>query len=186
MSGLSLQQHFSEITDLLQSEDLFDKLEDAKTLIETMKAKGGRLLLAGNGGSAGSVSHAAVDFTKQAKIPAMTFNEPGLITAFANDYGYEYWVQKAFEFYRLPHDILVLVSVSGNSTNLVNACNVAKCQGHHVITFTGRDSNNQLRQLGDINFWVNSRAYNIVEGLHVIWLTTIVDMIIGTSVYDVK
>lgn len=186
MSKLSLNQYFGEIATLLQSSSLFEQLDQAKALIEAMQHKGGRLLLAGNGGSAGIVAHAAVDFTKQAEVPAMTFNEPGLITALSNDYGYELWVQKAFEFYAQPYDILVLVSVSGTSKNLVNAANTARAGGHKVITFTGKNSHNDLRQLGDVNFWVDSHAYNIVEGLHMIWLTSIVDMIIGKSVYDVN
>lgn len=186
MSQLSLHKHFSEISRLLYSDELFKQLDQTKSLIDIMKKNGGRLLLAGNGGSAGIVSHAAIDFTKQAKTTAMTFNEPGLITALSNDFGYELWVQKAFEFYAQPHDILILVSVSGMSKNLINAAQFAKEKGHIVITFTGKDFNNELRQLGDVNFWANSSAYNIVEGLHMIWLTTIVDMLIGRSVYKVS
>jgi D-sedoheptulose 7-phosphate isomerase len=186
MTELSLNRYFDEISGLLRSVELFQQLNKSRALIEDMKINGGRIILAGNGGSAGIVAHAAVDFTKQAKIPATTFNEPGLITAFSNDYGYELWVQKAFEFYAQPHDVLILVSVSGMSKNLVNAANYALKKGHKVITFTGKKNTNTLRQLGDINFWVNSSAYNIVEGLHMIWLTTIVDMIIGKSVYDVS
>ena len=186
MSELSLASYYDEISNLLRSDELFAKLEAAKQLIVQMKAAQGRLLLAGNGGSAGIVSHAAVDFTKQAKIPAMTFNETSLITAFANDYGYEKWVEKAFDFFAQPDDILVCVSVSGTSANLVNAAKNACERGHKVITFTGKSPNNNLKQLGDVNFWVDSHAYNIVEGLHMLWLTSIVDMIIGKSVYDVS
>lgn len=184
--SLSLNQYYFEIKSLLHSDELFIELEKSKTILEDMNKKGGRLILAGNGGSAGIVAHAAVDFTKQAKITAMTFNEPGLITALSNDYGYEFWVEKAFEFYSQPNDVLLLVSVSGTSKNLVNAANAARTSGHKVITFTGKDKDNDLRQLGDVNFWVDSYAYNIVEGLHMIWLTSIVDMIIGKSVYDVS
>ena len=186
MSELSLTTYFAEIADLLTSDDLFTKLEDAKSIIEDANRAKGRLLLAGNGGSAGIVSHAAVDFTKQAKVPALTFNEPGIITAFSNDYGYELWVEKAFEFYAQPSDVLILVSVSGTSKNLVNAAKVARERGHKIITLTGKNSGNDLRQMGDVNFWVDSHAYNIVEGLHMMWLTSIVDMIIGKSVYDVS
>lgn len=184
--SLSLNQYYSEIKSLLYSEELFIELEESKTIIEDMNKKGGRLILAGNGGSSGIVAHAAADFSKQAKITAMTFNEPGLITALSNDYGYEFWVEKAFEIYAQPNDVLLLVSVSGTSKNIVNAANNARSSGHKVITFTGKNKYNDLRQLGDVNFWVDSHAYNIVEGIHMIWLTSIVDMIIGKSVYDVS
>lgn len=186
MTTLNLDDYFGEISELLTSDDVFTKLQAAKDTIEEMNKLGGRILLAGNGGSAGIVSHAAVDFTKQAKVPALTFNEPGIITAFSNDYGYEFWVEKAFEFYAQPSDVLILVSVSGTSQNLVNAANLARSKGHRIITFTGKNDSNALRQIGDINFWVNSHAYNIVEGIHMLWLTSIVDLIIGKSVYDVS
>lgn len=183
---LSLDGYYQEISQLLMSDGLFEKLEAAKIMILTQKNAGGRLILVGNGGSAGIVSHAAVDFTKQAKVPALTFNETALITAFANDYGYAHWVERAFDFYAQANDVLICVSVSGTSANLVNAARLAKKSGHQVITFTGRNADNVLRQIGDINFWVDSNAYNIVEGLHMIWLTTIVDMIIGKSEYEVS
>ena len=142
--------------------------------------------MAGNGASANIVSHACVDFTKQAKIPALNFHDPGLITAFSNDYGYENWVLKAFEFYKQPYDILLCVSVSGESPNVVNACKYAKEKGHTVISFSGKSDRNSLMLESDLAFFVNSRSYNIVEGIHMIWLTSIVDMIIGNSVYEVS
>ena len=186
MSELSLKDYYDEVSGLLVSDDLFRNLEAAKEVILTTKEAGGRVFMAGNGGSAAIVSHAAVDFTKQAGIPAMTFNEVSMITALSNDYGYENWVRSCFDYHSNASDALLLVSVSGKSGNLVNAANHAKDNGHALITFTGKDKNNPLYELGDVRFFVDSKAYNIVEGLHMLWLTTIVDMIIGKSVYDVS
>ena len=184
MPELSLEKYYNEFKHLTTSDDLFTKLELAKQEFLNTKGVGGRLILAGNGGSAATVSHAAVDFTKQAKIPAICFNDVSLITAFSNDYGYDKWVEKAFQQLSLPNDIFICVSVSGNSPNLVNAALLAKKTNHKVITFTGKSRENTLYKLGDINFFVDSSAYNIVEAIHLIWLTSLVDMIIGVSVYD--
>jgi D-sedoheptulose 7-phosphate isomerase len=184
MPELSLEKYYNEFKHLTTSDDLFTKLELAKQEFLNTKGAGGRLILAGNGGSAATVSHAAVDFTKQAKIPAICFNDVSLITAFSNDYGYDKWVEKAFQQLSLPNDIFICVSVSGNSPNLVNAALLAKKTNHKVITFTGKSRENTLYKLGDINFFVDSSAYNIVEAIHLIWLTSLVDMIIGVSVYD--
>jgi D-sedoheptulose 7-phosphate isomerase len=84
------------------------------------------------------------------------------------------------------NDTLVLISVSGESPNIIEAAKYAKSKNIKLVTFTGKNENNSLKNLGDINFWVNSNAYNIVEGIHMIWLTTVVDMIIGKSEYSVS
>ena len=75
----------------------------------------GRLVFVGNGASASLSSHAATDFTKQAKIPSIAFNDHNLITELSNDYGYENWVSKAIEYYCKKNDMLIFISVSGES-----------------------------------------------------------------------
>lgn len=150
-----------------------------------VRASGNKLMLAGNGASASIASHGAVDFTKQGRTRAVDFNEPNLITCLSNDYGYENFMAKAVEFYGEEGDVLVLISVSGNSKNAVNAAKYAKTRGIKVVTFTGSAPDNALRALADIDFWIGSRAYNVVEGLHMIWLTTVVDMLVGKYEYSV-
>ena len=63
-------------------------------------------------------SHVAVDLAKQGKIKTINFNEPDLITCFANDYGYEKWISKAIDFYGEQGDLIILISSSGNSKNI--------------------------------------------------------------------
>lgn len=144
------------------------------------------MFFAGNGASAAIASHAAVDFTKQAGVRASTFNEADLITCFANDYGYDRWMAKAVEFYAKPGDAIVLISCSGKSPSVVNAADAAKTMGHKVVTFTGFAADNPLKMRGDVNFWLDSRAYNIIECVHMIWITTVVDLIIGKAEYTVS
>jgi D-sedoheptulose 7-phosphate isomerase len=184
-SSLNLENYFKEYHNLLISDDIFNKLIIAKDLILEMKSKGGKIFFAGNGGSAATASHAAVDFTKQAQIPAMTFTDPALVTAFSNDFGYDKWVQKAFEFYSTEKDILFCISVSGYSENLLNAAKFAKERGNKVLVCTGKTPDNPLRFLSEIDFYVDSKSYNIVENIHSIWVTSLVDSIIGKSVYEV-
>ena len=102
-----------------------------------VKARNGKLMIAGNGASASIASHAAVDFTKQAKIRAMAFNDHNLVTAFSNDYGYENWVAEAIQAYWKAGDAVVLISSSGKSANIVNAATKARALGIQVVTFTG-------------------------------------------------
>ena len=129
-------------------------------------------------------SHLAVDLTKNGKLRAINFNEADLITCFANDYGYENWVAHAIEHYYDTNDCVVLISSSGQSKNIINAAVYAKKMNLPVVTFSGFKSDNPLRQLGDINIWVDSRAYNIIEMSHHIWLLAIVDLIIGSAEYS--
>jgi len=153
----------------------------AADLIKETKNKGGKIILAGNGGSAAMASHVAVDFTKNASIRAINFNEADLITCFANDYGYENWVEQALKFYANENDLIVLISSSGNSMNMVNAANYCKQVNMDVITLTGFSDKNKLCNLGKINFWVDSSEYNIVEMTHHIILLLLVDGFINKS-----
>ena len=82
--------------------------------------------------------------------------------------------------------MLVLIRVSIESSSLIEAAKRAKEIGLKVVTFSGRNANNNLRALGNINFWVDSNAYNIVECIHMMWLTTVIDSVIGKSEYEVS
>ncbi len=143
-------------------------------------------MFAGNGASASISSHGAVDFTKQGRVRAVDFNEPNLITALSNDYGYENWIARAIGLYADAGDAVVLTSTSGTSPNVVNAAREAKARGLTLVTFTGKAPDNPLRQAGDINFWLGSSAYNVVESTHMLWMMTVVDMLVGQAEYAVS
>ena len=115
----------------------------------------------------------------------MCFNEADFITCFANDYGFEHWIEKAVEHYGEEGDVLVLISSSGKSANVVNAAKKAADLGLTLITFTGFSAQNPLKQMGKLNFWLDSRAYNIVECTHMFWLMAVCDLVIGKAEYAV-
>ena len=168
------------------SDEIIKKIVIAKNALTQVKKNNAKIMIFGNGGSAAIASHASVDLTKNANIRAVNFNEADLITCFSNDYGYEKWIEKAIDFYADDKDVLILISSSGKSMNMINACKAARSKKiSKVITFTGNDINNPLSKLGDINFWINSKAYNFIENTHQVWLLTIVDLIIGKREYDV-
>lgn len=136
-----------------------------------------KVIIAGNGASASIASHVAVDLTKIGGIRAVSFNEPGLITCFGNDYGYENWVARAVDFYGDAGDVAVLISSSGRSPNIINAAVRAHERKLHVVTLSGFAGDNPLRAVGDLNLWVDSSSYNIVETIHQSWLLAAVDNI---------
>ena len=182
MNDKFFSDYFLSIQAGLESVNQADLIK-ASDAIKAVSKAGKKLIIAGNGGSAAMASHVSVDFTKAAGIRAINFNEADLLTCFSNDYGYERVFEKAVEFYGDEGDLLILISSSGNSANVVNAAKRAKELNMGVITFSGFNSNNSLRKLGEINFWVDSTAYNIVEMTHHIWLLAIVDYIIGDIEY---
>ena len=123
-------------------------------------------------------SHVNVDLTKAAGMRAVNFNEADLLTCFANDYGYEHWVAKALEYYGDEGDLVILISSSGQSPNMLNGAKQAREMGLPILTLSGFRSDNPLRTLGDVNLWVDSTAYNIVEMTHHVWLLAIIDYLI--------
>ncbi len=176
-----LTNYLKTYDSLIHDSSSIDDLIKIKTLFQDTSKKGGKVILAGNGGSAAMASHVAVDITKNAGIRSVTFNEYDLITTLANDYGYENWIAKAIELYHNSNDIVVLISASGQSLNVINAATKAKEFELPIITFSGMSPQNPLRDMGDINLWVDSNIYNIVEMTHHIWLLAIVDMIISNT-----
>ena len=180
-----LEKYIDDFSNLIiDSKDIVDDLILIKDVIVSASEKRNKSIIVGNGGSAAIASHFAVDLTKNAKIRCINFNESDLITCFANDYGYEHWVEKAVEFYGDEGDVLIGISSSGSSENILNGCHAAREKNFSkVITLSGMQAENSLRQLGDINLWVNSMAYNHIENIHQIWLLAVVDLIIGKAEY---
>lgn len=179
-----LDDYFARYRRALFETDVRPQLLAFRDLCLEVKQRDRKLMFAGNGASASIASHAAVDFTKQAKVRATAFNDHNLITALSNDYGYENWVAAAVQAYGKPGDVVVLISSSGQSQNIVNSAVSAKKLGLKIVTFTGFQRDNQLQKLGDINFWIESKAYNIIESVHGIWVLSVVDLIIGRSEYN--
>ena len=170
---------------ILETDNNFEKILKIKKLVLKTKKLKKKVLIFGNGGSASIASHFSVDLTKNARIRCVNLNEPNLITCFANDFGYSKWVEKSIEYYADKKDLIILISVSGKSQNILNACKISNKKKLKIITLTGNNINNFLRKNSSINLHVNSKAYNYVENIFQIWLLSIVDQIIGKSEYKV-
>ena len=181
-----LKSYLEDFSNLIKpDDDLIKSLIDIRDLLLEVKSHNKKVIIFGNGGSASIASHISVDLTNNADLRCINFNEAGLITCFANDYGFEHWVEKAIDFYGDDGDLLILISSSGKSENMLNGVKAARNGNFKsVVTLSGFAKDNPLSQLGDINLWLDSRAYNFVENIHQIWLLTIVDLIIGSREYS--
>jgi len=166
------------------NEEIVQKINIIKNILIETKKNNSKTMIFGNGGSAAIASHVSVDLTKNANIRCSNYNEADLITCFSNDYGYDRWIEKTVDFYGDEKDIIILISSSGKSKNMLNACKAAKNKKmSKIITLTGHDKDNPLSKLGDINLWIDSKAYNFVENVHQLWLLTLCDLIIGKREY---
>ena len=181
-----LDKYFDDFKELINinSNEIKKKLINLKKIFIVTKKNKKKILIFGNGGSAAIASHFSIDLTKNAKIRCTNYNESDLITCFSNDYGYERWVEMAIRYYGNKGDVLIVISSSGKSKNIINGCIAAKKKKFlKIITLTGHSINNPVKKLGDINLWVNSKAYNYIENIHQFWLLSLVDLIIGKKNY---
>ena len=160
------------------NKDVKRKLSKLYKLTANIKKNKKKIIIVGNGGSAAIASHFSVDLTKNAKVRCVNFNESDLITCFSNDYGYENWVKEALRFYLDNQDLVILISSSGKSKNMINAAKFLKNKKNKLITFTGFSGKNRLNKYGLLNFIVNSNNYNYIENTHQYWLLTLVDLVV--------
>lgn len=136
---------------------------------------GGRVFFVGNGGSAGIASHMATDWTKNGRVRSLALNDASALTCMANDFGYENVFARQLRAQATPADCLVAISSSGNSPNILAAVEEAQTIGlRFVMTLSGMDNANKLRWKGDINLWVPSDDYGVIECAHLILLHTMV------------
>lgn len=150
-------------------------VENAVDRISDIQKKNKKILMIGNGGSAGIASHQAVDYWKNGGIRALAFNDASLLTCISNDLGYENVFSAPIGQFADKDDLVVCISSSGKSKNILKAAEQAKASGCGILTLSGFGNDNPLRKLGDLNFYVPSGSYGYVEILHLFILHTILD-----------
>ena len=170
-----LKQYNKSIYELINNVNA-NLIEQSVQLIQRSIHNKSKVYIVGNGGSASIASHVSVDFAKVARVPSSTFNNSNLITCFANDYGYENWVVEAMKAYTNMNDLIILISSSGTSKNIVNAAQYCKDNNIDLITLSGFTKDNPLSTLGNVNFHIESTEYNYIEMSHHIILLALVDI----------
>ena len=166
-----IQSYHSDFTKILADFDL-KTLSEATELVAQHYADDKQIFTAGNGGSAALAIHFAADFgknvagpdDKQPRILSLCCNSATL-TALANDCGYENTFSFQLRSLLNPGDLVVLISSSGNSPNIVEAARFAKTGGATVIGLTGF-SGGKLKELADVNLYVPCDVYELVEDAH--------------------
>ena len=171
------QERLWTALDETQFQETGDGLEKLVSIFAGVKRAEGNVFFIGNGGSAGIAMHMTADFLKNGKMRAVNMYNPATLTCLGNDFGIEFIFSKQLELLARPGDLLVAISSSGNSPNILRGIKVAKGKGCKVITLTGFREDNKARQLGDFNVYVPSMEYGIVESVHNIILQQVVDIL---------
>jgi len=168
MSGVEVQSGGNDI-----------QLSRARGLMHRMLKKvsddDGKVIFIGNGGSAAIASHMAIDYQKNGGMEAVCYNDLAALTCLANDFGYEHVFARQIGYHATARDMLVAISSSGRSENIINAAETAKRIGVKVVTLTGFDARNPLRKIGWTSFYVPSHDYGFVEISHLTLLHSLVN-----------
>lgn len=172
--GCDVKEYIAREIEVLQALDA-DAISDALNLLEETRLRGGTIYIFGNGGSAATASHFQNDFNKgisehtDIKYRFCCLNDNvATMMAIANDNGYENIFIQQLQNKLQPQDIVIAISGSGNSENVMRAVRYAKEQDNKVIGITGYDGG-QLKQLCDISLHAPVQSMQITEDIHMIF-----------------
>ncbi|MCB1801958.1 MAG: SIS domain-containing protein [Gammaproteobacteria bacterium] len=187
LDQLNISSRSMELCQLVQKSQCTDDLGDPIALdagigrisriLRATNKSGGNVYMIGNGGSAAVASHIANDLCNVAELRSVCLLDHTALTCFANDYGYENVYSERLKRIARPQDVLLAISSSGESENIVRAARVMRSLGGTVISLSGFKPGNPLRSSGEINLWINSTDYGLVEIGHLFMLHHLVDHI---------
>ncbi len=183
---MSIKNHFSEASDILNQfladETNFVKLEQAGQLMVNSLKAGGKIISCGNGGSMCDAMHFAEELSGRYRndrpaLAAVSISDPSHISCVANDYGYEYIFSRYVEAVGKSGDVLLAISTSGNSKNILKAIESAKAKGIKVIGLTGKDGGQMASQC-DVEILTPQSEYaDRAQEIHIKCIHALIDFI---------
>jgi len=159
-----------------QQHCLVESLKVFRREAHSRHKKGKKVIFIGNGGSAAIASHMAVDWTKNGPIRAVAFNDAATLTCLSNDHGYANVFAKQLDYYAQKGDLVVIISSSGKSPNILAAARAANTLGLDSVRLSGMDPENELKRGGRLNFYVPADDYGLVELTHLCLLHSVVSV----------
>jgi D-sedoheptulose 7-phosphate isomerase len=164
--------------------DLAEAINQMMANARRAHVAGNKLIFVGNGGSAAIASHMATDYSKNGDVRSLALNDSSMLTCLGNDLGYDRVFDKQVELHARRGDLVMAISSSGRSANILNAVKAARAVKCAVVTFNGFAADNPLRSLGDINFYIASDRYGFVEIGHPIVCHAILHFLRGLRFYS--
>ncbi len=157
---------------IISNPEILQKIEKAaETMVSAIKATG-KIISCGNGGSMSDAMHFAEELTGKFReernpIPAIAISDPAYLTCVANDYGFSEIFSRFVQAHGKKNDVLLAISTSGNSENIIRAVEMAKTKGMKVIALTGNDGG-KLKNLSDIEICVPHTGYSDrIQEIHI-------------------
>lgn len=185
----ALDRYFGTLASLLRGAEVTDRTarplpleqgcEWVRKAAHETHDNGNKIMFVGNGGSSGIASHLAIDYSKNGGLRSMAFNDAAALTCLGNDLGYENVFAKQIDFHARAGDLLVAISSSGRSPNILAAVKAARARDCGVVTYSGFTEDNDLRRTGDVNFFVQSCEYGFVEISHLALCHAVLDIDMG-------
>ncbi|HOZ29992.1 MAG TPA: D-sedoheptulose 7-phosphate isomerase [Bacteroidales bacterium] len=170
------------LNSFISDKNQLDKIEQAgKLMVKSLKTSG-KIIACGNGGSMSDAMHFAEELTGRFRenrqaIPAIAINDPSHITCTANDFGFQYVFSRYIEGLGNKNDILLAISTSGNSKNIIKAISAAKKKGMKVIALTGKDGG-KIKDLCDIEIRVSHMGYSDrIQEIHIMIIHSLINYI---------
>ena len=145
--------------------------------LKKIKQSKKKLLVFGNGAGAAISSHFSSDLAKTLKIKALSFDNSAQITCFSNDYKFENWILETIKVYANQGDLVILLSASGKSQNIIKAANYCRRNKLNLYSLSGFNSKNSLNKISKKKFHINSKNYNQVEILQSLILLMTIDFL---------
>ena len=183
MSNKDIKNHFEqakEILDLFSTEQNMQKISDAIEMLTASLSQGGKVISCGNGGSMCDAMHFAEELSGRFRndrrgLAALSISDPSHISCVANDYGYEYVFSRYVEAVGKKGDVLLGISTSGNSENVIKAVKTAKEKGIKTIVLTGK-TGGQLADLADLEIRAPQSEYaDRAQEIHIKVIHALID-----------
>lgn len=177
--------YLQELTELILRSEIYEmgvRLADLDEafgkvtgVFEAARLEGRKVFFIGNGGSAAIAIHATADFLKNGRMRTVSLYDAATLTCLSNDFGYEYVFEKQLAMLSNAGDLLVAISSSGESENILRSAAMARERKMKVVTFTGFCRENRLLPLGDYSVYVPVNHYGMTESIHQLFLQEIAD-----------
>lgn len=181
-----IRKHFEEASSLLQEllsdPNFLTQVESGGRLMSERLKEGCKIISCGNGGSMSDAMHFAEELTgryrdNRPSIAAVSISDPSHITCVGNDYGFDFVFSRYVEGVGKPGDVLLGISTSGNSKNVIEAAKVAKQNGLLVVGLTGKDGG-KLAELCDVEVRVPWMKYaDRIQEIHIKVIHSWIDFI---------
>jgi D-sedoheptulose 7-phosphate isomerase len=173
------QDTVTTLQDFLTCGDALKKTKEAISLIYESLLSGGKIIVRGNGGSACDAMHFCEELTGRFRddrkpLPAIALTDPANLTAVGNDYGFTEVFSRGVQAHGKKDDVLIALSTSGNSENVVRAVAAAEAIGMNVILLLGRDGG-KLRDAGDVNFLIAGSTSDRIQEVHMTVLHVMIE-----------